>query len=38
MASIQPQQSATSIASTGVIVGRPEARLWILIQTSGSLA
>ena len=38
MASIQPQQSATSIACFGVIEGRPEASLWILIQTSGSAA
>lgn len=37
MASIQPQQSAASIASTGVIEGLPDFTLWILIQISGSL-
>jgi hypothetical protein len=33
-ASIQPQQSATSMASLGVIDLRPESTLWILIQSS----
>ncbi len=36
MASIQPQQSATSSASVGVIDWRPEPSLWILIHTSSA--
>ncbi len=36
MASIQPQQSTTSIASFGVMDFRLEATLWILIHTSSA--
>jgi len=38
MPSIQPQQSTAWIACSGVIEGRPDLTLWILIQTSRSVA
>jgi hypothetical protein len=38
MPSTQPQQSSASIASDGVIDGRPEPTLCILIHTSSALS
>ena len=38
MPSIQPQHKTTSSASAGVTDASPDAFLWILSQTSGSLS